>query len=90
MLKSAKKLIENLKLILGILCLYLFSIYYLFFIDKPNLNSYTYYGQKQNVFILITVIIFLIITAFIMFIIYYWIKKTLVKFTSILKKLFTI
>ena len=77
MFKFSKETLENIKIVLGIICIYLFSIYYLFFMYKPRVNSYSYYGRKQSMTELIMLIIFIIITGIIIFTIYYWIRKIL-------------
>lgn len=59
MFKFSKETLENIKIVLGIICIYLFSIYYLFFMYKPRVNSYSYYGRKQSMTELIMLIIFI-------------------------------
>ena len=79
MFKFSKEILENIKTVLGIFCIYIFSIYDLFFRYKPKINSYSYYGQKQSAWTVIMFIIFAGITGIIIFIIYSWIKKILKK-----------
>lgn len=87
MFKMSKEILENIKFILVVIFVYLFCIYFLFFLNHPKYNPYSYYGQKYSIFEGIASLIFFAITGAIIFLIYYYIKKVLLRIYCFIKNL---